>query len=202
MRISFHIRRVLLRLGPSPYTHQPNAKMFILDRRGVSYCFAEPPIFSETVTVDVLRRYDLILPTGSGCHRMRGPWTLRSSLGLAMMRASSICSVATRAISRCIPSFRNTSARGGLYFSQYGARTIRSSCLLAPRPSNATTRKPRFISSIPAAARGRADHPPFSRRRCRLRRASQKQCRHPGQPAPPLPSVHRTRSRKQCVCRW
>src|ERR1700730_2508878 len=30
MRISIHIRRVLLRLGPSPYTHQPNANMLSL----------------------------------------------------------------------------------------------------------------------------------------------------------------------------
>jgi len=48
----------------------------------------------------------------------------------------------------------------------------------------------------------RADHPTFSMHRSHPRRASQRRCRHPGQPAPPLPSVRRTRSRKQCVCRW
>jgi pimeloyl-ACP methyl ester carboxylesterase len=50
---------------------------------------------------------------------------------------------------------RPTSARTSRRFLRFGARTTRSSCRLAPRRSNVTSRMPTFISSTPATSRSR-----------------------------------------------
>jgi pimeloyl-ACP methyl ester carboxylesterase len=54
------------------------------------------------------------------------------------------------------PKFQEYFAPGGRRFSRSGAGTIRSFWLPAPRRSNATTRKPKSICSMPAILRWRA----------------------------------------------
>jgi hypothetical protein len=53
------------------------------------------------------------------------------------------------------PNSRTTFAHGGHRFLRCGARMIPFFCLLARKPSSATTRKRKFICSMPAILRWR-----------------------------------------------
>src|SRR5215510_9242084 len=94
-------------------------------------------------------------PTGPRCLRTGIRSTTSISHDLAPMKCSSTCSATTRATSRCIrnsrPIFASTSRR----FWQLGARTIRSSCRLVRRHSNATYQTQMCASSTPATLHSR-----------------------------------------------
>src|SRR5262249_4877968 len=70
-----------------------------------------------------------------------------------------ICSATTRATLRSTPNSRSTFAQGGRRFLRCGARTIPSFCLPAQKPSNATTRTPKSVCSMPVILRSRVAAP-------------------------------------------
>src|SRR5208283_340157 len=73
--------------------------------------------------------------------------------GRGTTTSSLICSSITRVTSRCIPSFKTTSARGVRQSLRCGATPIHSSCPRAPRLSRVITPTRRFTFSTPAILR-------------------------------------------------
>src|ERR1700688_4536549 len=103
---------------------------------------------------------------------MRGLWTLRCSRDRATTRSNSISLATTRAMSRSIRNSRNTSALSGPRLSQSGARTTRSFCRRAPRPSSATTRTRKSTSWTPVTLPSKAGAPRSQRSSATSLRAS------------------------------
>src|SRR5258705_2058601 len=82
-------------------------------------------------------------------------WTISIWRAPAPMKSNSTCSATTRITSRSIRLSRTTSARTSRHSWRCGARTIRSFCRPAPRPSGRTSPARPFASSTPAISRWR-----------------------------------------------
>src|SRR5215472_7482969 len=66
-----------------------------------------------------------------------------------MTKSNSTYSSITPATSLCIPSSKTISVQIDRRCSRSGARATHSFCLRAPKPSSATTRAPKYVSTTP-----------------------------------------------------